>query len=133
MTPPATKKRPMAAVRRVTLFSREIIERLSPAGLDLLLARATRLSEGQVSATGDYFGSTMITVDLAQVDGKVRDACDVATAARLARRMAGDQTLVERVRVIAREEAPLGRGAAEVRTVGLDDMVSGSDRLREAY
>ena len=44
---PTLCKRPMAVVRQVSLFAREVIERLSATGTELLLADLSRLSEGQ--------------------------------------------------------------------------------------
>jgi hypothetical protein len=100
-TPP---KKPMAFVRRIGLFRREIIERVSPAGLDLLLQTACRISEGQVS--GDqYFGSTLLTLDLQQAEIQLQDACDVATAARLARLLEQEPVALEQIRALARAEA----------------------------
>jgi hypothetical protein len=78
------KKRPMAAVRRVGLFRREITESVSPAALEVLLATAGRISEGQLSREGRYYGSTILTIDLEQLGAYVQDRCDAATAARLA-------------------------------------------------
>ena len=54
------RRRPMAAARRISLIRREIRESVSPAALDLMLAGAGRISEGNVSGR-HYFGSTMLT------------------------------------------------------------------------
>ena len=103
----AAKRRPMARVRHVALFSREIRERLSLAGAELLLTSATRLTEGQLSGDGHYFGSTMLTVDLeqAQERGLLREEPDVATALRLARLMAASAAVRRRVGDLAGEAA----------------------------
>ena len=98
-------KRPMAVARRVNLVGREITERLSSAGVEMLLGRAARLSEGQVLAGNRYYGSTMLTLDLQELHDVVRDSCDAATAARLARLLEGNPAVTREVRAIARQEA----------------------------
>jgi hypothetical protein len=105
MNPLPTRKKGMAAVRRVSLFRREIRELVSPAGFDALLRSSSRISEGRPQPGGRYFGSTMITLDLGHAREWVRDACDVATALRLARLMEQDAEVLGRVRSIAIEEA----------------------------
>ena len=100
-TPP---RRPMAFVRRVSLFRREIIESISPAALELLLGSAGRISEGQISG-GRYYGSTMLTIDLDRIRGVVQDACDVATAARLAQLLAAEPRVGQLVKELALREA----------------------------
>lgn len=113
-------KRPMAYVRRIGIFRREIRESVSPAALDLLLASAERISEGQIAAER-YLGSTMLTVDLTRVHGVVQDACDVATAARLARHLEGEPHVKLALQELALKEArriascPLELVDAEVR------------------
>lgn len=97
-------RRPMAFVRRVSLFRREIHESVSPAALEVLLGSAGRISEGKLSG-GRYFGCTMLTLDLGEVQGAVSDPCDVATAARLARRLAAEPYVEQEVRRLALSEA----------------------------
>jgi len=110
----------MAAARRVSLFRREIKERVSPAGFELLLAAARKISEGRLTGA-HYDGSTMLTLDLATVDDGVRDACDVATALHLGQLLRLEPTLLERARALAAEDArrlaarPLSRLELEVR------------------
>jgi hypothetical protein len=104
----------MAVVRQVSLIRREIREQISPVGLELLLLNASRISEGRVAADGRYYGSTMLTIDLALARDQVREACDVATAARLARLLELDAPAKARLRELAIEEA---RRVAQ-RTVG---------------
>ncbi|HEX4459216.1 MAG TPA: hypothetical protein VIA18_14660, partial [Polyangia bacterium] len=74
-------KKPMARAARVTLFEREVRERLSVAAIDLVLERARILSEGKRAASPTaaqrYFGSTMVTIDVAELAELVRDPCDV--------------------------------------------------------
>lgn len=102
----------MAAVRRIGLFRREIRESLDPAAVEVLLSSATRISEGQVGPDGRFYGSTMLTIDLDRIRPQVRDACDVATAARLAALLEGEAALHERLGRLAVGEARriAGRG-----------------------
>ena len=94
----------MASSRRVALIAREIRERLSPAGFDLLLRGASRISEGQAQGAR-YDGSTMITFDLEAARSEVRERCDVATAAHLARLLEREAALLARLRELAIGEA----------------------------
>lgn len=101
---PTLCKRPMAVVRQVSLFAREVIERLSATGTELLLADLSRLSEGQ-QVGGRYFGSTMLTLDLRRLEGRMRDSGDVGTALRLARLWANSEPVIGRLRALALAEA----------------------------
>lgn len=115
----------MARAVRVTLFEREVRERLSGAAVEILLGRAQILSEGRRAATATardwFFGSTMLTIDLASAGEVVRELCDEAAAARAATMMAADPRVQKRVRQIAAGEAerlaggPLAARIAEVR------------------
>jgi len=99
--------RPLARVERISLFEREVRERLSRAALDLVFAAAKVMSEGQRSARPGkdaFFGSTMLTIDLAAVAGSVRDACDARSAERLAALLAEDASALDRVKAIAERE-----------------------------
>jgi len=114
-------RKPMARATRITLFEREVRERLSRAALDVVFARAERLSEGQRSQRGGreaYFGSTMLTVDLASFADVFRDACDAGTAHRLAALFEADSTVPRRIRELALREAARIAGARlkDVRT-----------------
>ena len=112
-SPALPPRKPMARATRITLFEREVRERLSRAALDMLLARAERLSEGQRSVRAGraaFFGSTMLTIDLASFADVLRDACDAGTAHRLATLLETDTTVPKRIREIAEREA--GRIAA---------------------
>jgi len=108
-------KKPMARAARVTLFEREIRERLSVAAIDILLENARVLSEGKraasASAARAYFGSTMITVDVAALTDVVRDPCDARAAVRIAELMRGDARLTRRVHKLAEREAQRLAGA----------------------
>lgn len=106
MDPPArAPRRPMAFVRRVSLFQREIRETLSPTALSVLLRTAGKISEGQTTTDGRYYGSTMLTIDLEQVQSCVNDACDVATAVRLAQHISRQTMVHQQVQQIAEKEA----------------------------
>jgi hypothetical protein len=105
MDPSAPKKKPMAFARRVNLFRREIKDGVSSSGFELLLRAASKISEGQISAGGHYYGSTMITIDLDPARGLVRDAADVATATKLATLLEKETRLLDGVRQAALQEA----------------------------
>lgn len=114
-------RRPMARATRITLFEREVRERLSRSALDVVFARAGVLSEGQRSVRGGkdaYFGSTMLTIDLPACADVLRDACDAGTAHRLAVLMETDAGVPRRIREIAEKEATRIAGAKprELRT-----------------
>jgi hypothetical protein len=106
----------MARALRVSLFEREIRERLSNSALEVLFSSATCLSEGSVARgmTGSdtYYGSTMLTFELSSRTAALRDPCDAASAHKVAAYMAGDRRVVERVRELARAEAERLAGRA---------------------
>jgi hypothetical protein len=99
----------MARVTRVPLFEREVRERLSGAAIEVLFARAEVLAEGRRStsptAKQAFFGSIMITINLAGLDGELRDTCSDASAARVAGLMENDARIVRRLRQVAEREA----------------------------
>src|SRR5689334_22335183 len=94
----------MARAARVTLFEREIRERLSRVALEILFDAADVLSEGQVQERR-YFGSTMITIDLARHAELLREPCDAITARHTAALLEKDARAVSRIRRIADREA----------------------------
>jgi hypothetical protein len=97
----------MARARRISLFEKEVRERLSRAALDLIFAAAEIMSEGQRSARGGrevFFGSTMLTIDLTKVAASVRDPCDAGAAQRLARLLREDSAALARIKSIAGRE-----------------------------
>jgi hypothetical protein len=107
-------RRPMARATRIGLFEREVRERPARAALDLLFARAEVISEGQRSQRGGrdaYFGSTMLTFDLPALAVLLRDACDAATALRLAALLEADASVEKRVQELAKREATRAAGA----------------------
>jgi hypothetical protein len=107
--PLAPLPKPMARVTRVTLFEREVRERLSNAALELLLGRAQVLAEGSRSSSPTarkaFFGSIMITMDLATLEGDVRDELGPETAQRIAERMESDARVAGWLRKLAENEA----------------------------
>ncbi len=114
--PAETLRKPMAKATRVTLFEREIRERLSDPALELFFGSATVLSEGKVAdaaAVGpSWFGTTMITVDVAALGDAFRERCDGEAAARVAALMAADARVTRRARQIAEREATRRAGRA---------------------
>ena len=118
-------KKPMARAERVTLFEREIRERLSVAAIEIVLQRAQVLSEGKRAASPTaaqrYFGSTMVTIDVAELQQLVRDPCDARATARIAELIGGDARVTRRVQKLAEREAqrlcdgPVKVRAGEVR------------------
>jgi hypothetical protein len=113
--PTLAARRPMARATRIGLFEREVRERPARAALDLLFARAEIMSEGQRTLRGGrdaYFGSTMLTFDLPALAVVIRDACDAATAVRLATLLEADPQVGKRIQELARREATRVAGAA---------------------
>ena len=105
---PLPARKPMARATRITLFEREVRERLSRAALDLLFARVEVISEGQRAPRGgkdSYFGSTMMTIDLPALAAVLRDEPDAGTARRLATLLGEDAAVEKRVQALATREA----------------------------
>ena len=94
----------MATARRVALFEREIRVKLSAAAVELLFEIAEILSEGQREGDG-YYGSTMITIDLARAAEAVREGCDAASARVVAGLVAADARVKARARALAAADA----------------------------
>ena len=94
----------MASVRRVSLFEREIRVGLSSAAIEILFDLAQVLSEGAREPDG-YYGSTMITIELARAAALVSDPCDASTVRRLADLVGGDPRVRDRARALAAAEA----------------------------
>ncbi len=100
--------RPMARAARIAIFEREVRERLSRAAVEVLLARADVLSEGQRLTRGGkqlFEGSTMLTLDLHRTTSLFRETGDAATARRLAAMLAKDTWARNRIRHLATKEA----------------------------
>ena len=103
--------RPLARVERISLFEREVKERLSRAALDVLFAAAGVMSEGQRAARGgreSFFGSTMLTIELDAVALALRDAPDARSAQRLAALLARDAGAQSRIKRLAAERVSNG-------------------------
>ncbi len=102
-------RKPMAKATRVTLFEREVRERLSDAAIELLLGAAKVLTEGQLARGQQggeaFFGTTMLTMELAAVADAFRERCDEGAAKKVAALMAGDTRIARRARHTAEREA----------------------------
>jgi hypothetical protein len=116
-------RKPMARATRVSLFEREIRVHLATPAIDLMFRGAQLLSEGQWQGER-WFGSTMITLDLARLADQVRDACDAATAHRVAELLARDVRVAARARAgrpLLRVDVELSaRAAGECVHIDLD-------------
>jgi hypothetical protein len=111
---PLASLRPMARATRIALFEREVRERLSRAALELILARAEVISEGQRSVRAGrdaYFGSTMLTIDLPALELLLRDTCDAGTARRVAALLDADAQARVHIEALAAREAARVAGA----------------------
>jgi hypothetical protein len=111
-------RKPLAQVRRVALFQREILVRLTGPAIDLLFDAAETLSEGERRGDG-WYGSTMITIDLARVASVVREECDVLDARQVATLLATDARVAKRARAMAAADAEVRAGTA-MRDVKID-------------
>jgi hypothetical protein len=99
--------RPMARALRITMFEREVRERLSRAALDAILAHAEVISEGQRAdrnGKDNYLGSTMVTVDLDNLEPLIREPGDAGTAQRLTKLLRSDGTIKARMDALACRE-----------------------------
>ena len=107
--PDLSDQKPMARVVRIPLFHRQVRETLNLTAVEILLAGARKLSEGQLAhpqkAVPRYYGSTMLTIDLRQARPYVRNPLDAATAVRLAQRCNTEPILVFALKRIAQAEA----------------------------
>ena len=99
--------RPLARVEKISLFEREVRERLSRAALELVFGTAGIMSEGQRAARNGreiFFGSTMLTLELSAVAPAVRDLCDARAAQHLCTLLANDSAAATRIKSIAAAE-----------------------------
>ena len=121
--------RPMAQVQRIALFEREVIERLSQAGLDAVFAHTEVISEGEISGVQGkraFLGSTMLTCDVASLGALFREPADEGTARRLSVLLVKEPSLAQRTQAIVRREVeritraqPKSvRGETRIRTQG---------------
>ncbi len=96
--------KPMVRARRVSLFQRDVLISLSAAAIEILLEGAAVLSEGQFEGQR-YFGSTMVTVDVAKASRRVIDGCEERVVRKVAELCQKDKRLRTRLKQIARAEA----------------------------
>ncbi len=126
-TPPI-RARPMAKASRITLFEREVRERLSRTALDLILGRAEIISEGQRDGRSGgrdtYLGSTMLTIDLPCLAPLLRDTCDASTARRLVALLREDPAVFDLIQALAAREVRRVTGV-EPRTVHVEVNIHG--------
>jgi hypothetical protein len=122
--PGVIPRKPMAKARRVSLFEREIRIGLSSAAIEILMELGSLLSEGQIE-DDLYFGSTMMTIDLARAGALVSDTCDIATAHAVAELVAGDKRVSDRARQVGQREAER-LAATELADVQIDVRVTHS-------
>jgi hypothetical protein len=126
---PARELRPIAQVRKIPLIEREIREHLSRAALDAIFGCVEVISEGEVAKGGSrpqFLGSTMLTINVADLFDILREPADEGTARRLAALLARDDSLVARVEAVVRREverilsiAPHSvRGETQIRAQG---------------
>ena len=94
----------MASARRLTVFQRRIELGLSPTALELVFDAMELVSEGHVDRDR-YAGSTMVTIDLPRLAGRLSDHLDAATARRFAALAQADPRVRARVRALAFTEA----------------------------
>ncbi len=106
------RRRPMASVQQLPVFKREIIEKISPAGFEVLLADARLISEGKVDGDHRYYGSSMFTLDLSRPGPRIRTAGDPATAERMVELLKKDRKLKRRLEERGLEEASRIAGQA---------------------
>ena len=107
-----------------SLFEREIRIGLSSAAIEILIDLGSLLSEGQIE-DDLYFGSTMMTIDLARASALVSDTCDIATAHKVADLVVRDERVRERARAVAKREAER-LAATELIDVQIDVRVNHS-------
>src|SRR5688500_18426592 len=100
--------RPLVRDERISLFEREVRERLSRAAHELIFATAGIMSERQRALRGGremVFGSTMLTIELGAFSPAVRDVCDARAAQHLCALLANDPVAAARIKSIAATEA----------------------------
>jgi len=93
---------PWAKVREITLIRREVREFLAPDAVEILFGRAESLVEAGIDPDETtVYATVMVTIDLVRCHG-IQETADAATAARLAPLLAGDRTVADRLRQLAR-------------------------------
>ena len=98
----------MAEVTRVTLFEREVRERLSEPAIELLLDGVKLTAEGNVArgkgGAPMFFGTAMYTLDVERLSGLVREPCDERAARKVADLCGRDSRLQKRLQKLAEQE-----------------------------
>jgi hypothetical protein len=105
--------RPMARCKLVSVFEREIREKLSRSAVDLLFSVADVLFEGQKATRGGreaFLGSAMVTIDLRKLVLTLREANDPRAAQRLGALLAKEPAATARARAIAEAELERTQG-----------------------
>ncbi len=102
-------RRPLQRVEKIALFERHVEERLAPSAVELLLASAKVLAEGERRASGGgrdtFCGTVMISLELGDASDAVRDPLDALSARRVAALIEADAALGKRLRALAEREA----------------------------
>lgn len=122
--------RPLRKARRMDLVRSTEARRLAPGVAELLLRSARVMSEGAIregiGGHETYFGSTMLTIDLAESAADLRASVDDALAAALAPLLARSAYLRTTALRIARREA-------EARIAGYESQrLTAETRVRAA-
>jgi hypothetical protein len=94
----------MVSTRRLSVFQRKVEMGLSPTALEMVLEQMRVVSEGGLDGD-DYAGSTMISIDLAQLAPRISDDADASTAYRFAELAPDDARVRQRARAVAFAEA----------------------------
>jgi hypothetical protein len=92
------------STRRLSVFQRKVEMGLSPTALEMVLAQMRVVSEGHLDGD-DYAGSTMISIDLAQLAPRLSDEADASTAYRFAELAPDDARVRQKARAVAFAEA----------------------------
>jgi hypothetical protein len=92
------------STRRLSVFQRKVAMGLSPTALEMVLEQMRVVSEGHLDGD-DYAGSTMISIDLAQLAPRLSDEADASTAYRFAELAPDDARVRQRARAVAFAEA----------------------------
>lgn len=110
------KLKPMVSTRKVSLFRREIKERISPPAFEILIGAADVIAEGSFDTsetdTPLFLGSILIKVDLSACDSFIRDPLDAAAAKRLTQMILSDPIAREVLAELALREAERSAGCA---------------------
>lgn len=118
----AALRRPLQRVEKIALFERRVEERLVPSAVELLLAAAQVLAEGERHESGGgrdtFCGTVMITLELGAASGAVRDPLDALSARRVAALVQADAALGKRLRALAEREAGRVAGGRITRSKG---------------